>query len=163
MPLQKPFVGLSDLVGAFTLGNLSFELGSVIAPALDISDFIEPPRIIEASVPLTTVTQSVQITTATVPEGELWRLHWMGCGCTFESPSNFRLMPVAFLPSQQTRIGLTTINPQSFNLSVAHYGIQFDKPFLAVAGMDIGWFTTILTPVASPILKHALAYQRILV
>lgn len=44
MALQKQLRGLADFLGLYELGNVKAEYGGVVAPTLDVSNFLTPPQ-----------------------------------------------------------------------------------------------------------------------
>jgi len=76
MPLQKPFRGLSDVLGRFEGGTIPFELDQGLKATLDVEKFLMEPRWTFTS---TSNAHGIGFRSSiTIPENEVWLLYHIG-------------------------------------------------------------------------------------
>jgi len=138
MPLQRPFTGLSDHVGEYRGGNLSFDLSPAILGQISVEDFINRPDfIVSPSVTLTALNQIA--TTDEVPDGEIWRVRYFGFNGTNASAA-IQMKPVFVY--RGVTFGLSMLWPDaSTSGTTAYYGMLFEGQdgFLMPPGCSLGW------------------------
>lgn len=144
MALQKPYRGLSDLVGLYEAGQIQLEVARFVQPQIDVLRFAEPPRWQKD-------TESVVAGGGTnypigppVPEGERRLVYFMGAAAPSVLPAGrvIQMTPTILIDNGSAQYGLEE-NPYQYTFTSVDYvrmGKHFPNGFLLSAGDQIAWF-----------------------
>ena len=167
MPLQKTVRGLSDLVGLYEAGTLQLDLSRLVAPSLDILQFIEPPRWEFEDMTVQTIDE-FDVIGAPVPDNELRLVTFIGYAATQPVPaaSNFSMMPRMSTANAAQQFGL---QPHQFNTIASQWtatdypegGLHFNPYFRLDPGDEIGWHVNRLAGTWATALTVRMGYRYI--
>lgn len=159
MTLQRDFIGLPDHVGNYRGGRQAFELSNDIQMRLDAEDFINPYEIVKTlNINITAVGQ--QATLPAVPEGEIWRVRWLGLGGTADVNTNW----YPLVSDGTDSFGLDRfITNQVWSATPVRLfdGLQFAIPFVLRPGWFMAWALRTGPAISASAMDVALLRQRI--
>lgn len=118
MPLQRSFRGLSNHLGSFLGGNLSFEANPELVMQSNVEDFVNPYEWLRSVASLTAIGQAA---IQTVPQGEFWRVRSLHYELINNTGAASGVFPVVN-PDQITLVGLSQIAQGGVALGTRQWG-----------------------------------------
>ena len=150
MPLQKQFRGVSDLIGRYQGGQLTFELLQQITPQFDVLQYMEPPRYAVAlhNVGSAGAYHGPFLAPTSVPDDQLWVISALSAMSTggLAAGQSLVMQPVINLPSVTERLclggdrssALSTVGGPNLYAD----GIVFETPLVLEPGFQPGFIVT---------------------
>lgn len=167
MPLQKQFRGVSDFIGRYRGGQLTFDLNSLITPTFDVTQFMEPPKtaIVQHSIGTAGQFFAPFAAPVGVPNDELWLVHALSAVSInpISAGQQARMAPIANLPSQVERITFGDFPTNSFSTlgsgGLGCWGVTLPQPYLLEPGWEPGFLVTWFTGGGSHNVQVGMRYQ----
>jgi len=140
MPLQRAFRGLSNHLGSFLGGNLTFDANPSLLMQVNAEDFVNPYEWLRTTQGLTAVGQTA---IQTVPAGEFWRVRSLHMEA-INTVGNANSLAPTFDPDGITQVGLSQIEMTALPVNGRLLGGIFfsPEPLVLPAGASIGWTCT---------------------
>ncbi len=135
MPLQRSARGLPSHLGLFLGGTVPLEFTGEVQAQISAEDFLNPFEVVSAQASITGV--GITAVTGTVPEGEIWRIRYMGCNAT-NAASNIRFRPV--VSNGTVFFGVDQLVGAQATAGTTFFGgTFFPIPHVMLPGWQIGW------------------------